>query len=170
MSTFNTPLATPSNLTWSLSYRAYLLVPASVSKTHIEGLLQLLRSSLEVFRLVQLLLQLVQEGVFLLQVGEQLAPARPHLLHHGTRAQSSQADRLANKTPKGQICSIENLWVRGMKDINICESELVNRTRWIPKLPGKWVRHMEGGETKGKEGEKKVYVYAYVGLCVWMCM
>lgn len=52
----------------------------SSSWTHIQGLLQLLGSPLEAVRLIQLLLQLIQEGVFLLQVGEELTPARPHFL------------------------------------------------------------------------------------------
>lgn len=51
-------------------------------RTHVQRLLQLLCSSLEVFCLVQFLLQLVQEGVLLLQVGEQLTPTRPHLLQN----------------------------------------------------------------------------------------
>lgn len=58
--------------------------------THIQRLLQLLRSSLEVLRLLQLLLQLVQEGVLLLQVGEQLTPTCPHLLQRQRQRLTSE--------------------------------------------------------------------------------
>lgn len=57
-----------------------LLQVSEKSNTHIQCLLEVLRSSLEVFRLIQFLLQLVQELVLLLQVREKLTPACPHLL------------------------------------------------------------------------------------------
>lgn len=61
-------------------YTDSIFIIINSPNTHIQSLLQLLCSSLEVIRLVQLLLQLVQKGVLLLQVGEQLTPACPHLL------------------------------------------------------------------------------------------
>lgn len=59
---------------------------SSSSSTHIQRLLQLLGSSLQAVRLIQLLLQLIQEGVLLLEVGEQLTPARPHFLRRKPRS------------------------------------------------------------------------------------
>lgn len=58
----------------------------SSSSTHIQRLLQLLGSSLQALCLIQLLLQLIQEGVLLLEVGEKLTPARPHFLQRKPRS------------------------------------------------------------------------------------